>query len=193
MALLSLTWRTGAHRRAPWAPWTALCLAMAWPAWAQPGAGGVEYAVKAAYLYKLAPFVEWPSAVFATPSSPLVLCVAGDDPFGETLDEAVQGQRIGPRPLVVRRMPTVEPGAACHILYAAGSKTQSAEAAVREVEGAPVLTVTDQSRGGAGGVVQFVVRDGRVRFDIDLGAAARNRMSISSKLLSLALSVRPKG
>jgi hypothetical protein len=164
---------------------------MAWPAWAQPG--DMEYAVKAAYLYKLAPFVEWPSTVFATASSPLVLCVAGDDPFGDTLDEAVQGQRIGPRPLVVRRMPKVEPGAACHILYAAGSKSQSAEAAVREVEGAPVLTVTDQSRGGAGGVVQFVVRDGRVRFDIDLGAAARNRVSISSKLLSLALSVRPKG
>ena len=173
---------------------TALMLACAFaaPARAQTGAG-MEWAVKATYLYKIAPFVEWPNSAFAKPTSPLILCVAGDDPFGPALDDAVAGQKVGEHPLTVRRLTKVEPGQECHILYAAGSKTQTAEAAVHGVDGAPVLTITDRSRGGEGGIVQFVMRDGRVRFMIDLAAAAKNRVTISSKLLSLALSVRPKG
>lgn len=170
----------------------AIALACAFVIPAAARAGGMEYAVKATYLYKLAPFVEWPSSAFASPTSPLILCVAGDDPFGPVLDEAVAGQKMGDHPLAVRRLAKVEPGQECHILYAAGSKTQSAEAAVHGVDGAPVLTITDRNRGGEGGIVQFVMSNGRVRFMVDLAAAARNRVTISSKLLSLALSVRPK-
>ena len=156
-------------------------------------AGGPEpaMAVKAAYLVKLAPFVEWPVAAFPASNSPLYVCVAGDDPFGPILDDALQGQKLGDHPMAVRRLGRIEHGETCQILYVAGSKGQAPAEALRAVDGAPMLTVTDKDRGG-GGVVQFVNLNGRIRFEIDLAAAARNGLAISSKLLGLALNVRPK-
>jgi hypothetical protein len=164
-------------------------MAAALPAQAQ----NLEVAVKATYLYKFAPFVEWPASAFETEMTPLSICIQGDDPFGPVLDRAVAGQRMGPHPVVVRRMARVERSSGCHVLYAGGSRAQSAIDALRAVHGAGVLTVTDSGHEtGAHGIIQFRIKDGRVRFDIDDAAAAEDHLTISSKLLSLALSVRTR-
>lgn len=149
----------------------------------------LEYAVKAAYLQKFAPFVAWPPSAFASPSSPFAVCVLGRDPFGANLDQAVTGQSIFGHPMVVRRLNHVDGASGCHILYLGASRGQSAPDALRAVRGAPTLTVADGDSAGA--IIQFVLKGSRVRFDIDVGAAAANRLTISSKLLSLATSVRP--
>ncbi len=146
--------------------------------------------MKAAYLYKFAPFVIWPASAFPTPSSPFYVCVQGDDPFDGALDQAVSGQRVEGHPAVVRRLKSIDGMTGCHILYLGGSRKQSAADAMRSVRGEPILTVTDQGQGVAGSVIKFVVKDSRVRFEIDVEAASANRVSISSKLLSLALAVR---
>jgi hypothetical protein len=153
----------------------------------------LEYAVKATYLYKFAPFVEWPPSAFPGGTSPLVVCVVGTDPFGPVLDRAVTGQHIGERPIVVERLAAYSPERACHVMYAMGSEAQSAAAAVDMARGHPVLTITDAARGSdARGVIHFIVQDNRVRFEIDDRAAAQNDLRVSSKLLSLALGVRPR-
>ena len=156
-------------------------------------ADSLEYAVKATYLYKFAGYVDWPPKSFAAPDSPFSLCIAGDDPFGATLDTAVQGQRIGGRPVVVRRLKTVGRDSGCQILFVGGPDPQRAQM-IDAVRGSGVLTVTEGAdAGGATGIINFVIRDNRVRFDIDQEAAARNGLSISSKLLSLALNLRARG
>jgi hypothetical protein len=155
--------------------------------------GSLEYAVKATYLYKFGPFVEWPGAAFESPSSAINLCVVGDDPFGEILDQAVSGQRIGERPVAVRRLRTVGRESGCHIMYVAGSDAQSVAEILDTVRGTPVLTITDSAQDArAKGIIHFVIHDNRVRFEIDDYAAAGNGLMISSKVLSLALSVRPR-
>jgi hypothetical protein len=151
----------------------------------------LEYAVKAAYLFKFTPFVEWPSSAFAAPSSPFYVCVFGSDPFGPTLDQALNGHQVGEHPVKVRRLLADLVGVSdCHILYIGASPVALATAAVDKLRGTPVLTVTEQGLGVSGGIVQFVIKDGHVRFTIDAAAAAANRMMISAKLLSLAASVR---
>ncbi|HET6969756.1 MAG TPA: YfiR family protein [Phenylobacterium sp.] len=152
----------------------------------------LEYAVKAAYLYKFAPFVEWPPRAFTSPAAPLQLCVLGADPFGSSLELAVNGQRVGGRPVAVRRLQRVDVASGCHILFVGDSRAQSALDAIKAVRGSPTLTVAD---GGSdiGAIIRFVVRDNRVRFDIDTAAAAANGVTISSKLLSLAMSLRGSG
>jgi YfiR/HmsC-like len=146
----------------------------------------LEYAVKASYLYKFAPFVQWPPAAFETPTSPLSICIAGQDPFGPALGEAVRGQHVNGHPIVVRRIESVHPGIACQILFVGGSETAEALQAVAHE---PVLTVTDHNRGGAGGMIQFIMMAGRVRFMVDQAAAQDSGIAISSKLLGLAVSV----
>ncbi len=162
-------------------------------AWSGDGwAGSLEYPVKATYLYKFAPFVTWPDSAFSAPNSPFVICVLGEDPFGPVLDQAVSTQRIGARALVIRRLERVDRGSGCQILYLGASRGQSEADALAAVRGAPVLTVTDAARSEPQGVIHFVVQDNRVRFQIDDQAAAQNGLMISSKLLSLAVSVRPR-
>ena len=167
---------------------TALLAALAvhGAAW---GHGSIEYDVKAAYLYKFAPFVEWPPTAFASASSPFQVCILGRDPFGSKLDRAVTGQRVADHPVAVRRLDRVDAASGCHILFLGASRTQTAADALRAVRGAPILTVADNG-GATGAIIRFVLKDNRVRFDIDVAAAAANRVTISSKLLSLATSVK---
>ncbi len=163
------------------------------PVSAQPT---LENTVKAAYLSKLAAFVDWPPTSFENPASPLRICVIGDDPFKSTLDRAVSGLSVAGRPVQVARYGAVEAGMGCQVAFVAGSPTQSRADALKALQGQPVLTVTDQpgaqgaEGGGEQGIVSFVVRDSRVRFAIDQRAAVEDHLSLSGKLLSLALEVR---
>jgi hypothetical protein len=151
---------------------------------------GPELAIKATYLYRLAPFVSWPVGVYAWRRAPLVICVQGLDPFGPVLDRAAAGQKVGSHPVVVRRLARIEAGSGCHIVYLAGGPGQSGAQALQVLAGEPVLTVTDEARGEpAKGIVHLLRRHGKVRFSIDAGQAEENGVAISSKLLALAVEV----
>lgn len=166
----------------------ALLAPMAGPAAAQPPQTPLELAIKATDLYKFAAFVDWPANAFSGPADPAMLCVAGDDPFGPLLDQAVRGQRIGMHPIQVMHLDRVEKGVACNILFVAPSRRQAPADALDKVRGQPVLTVTDAAADGADrGMIDFVLKDARVRFRIDPRAAERGGLAISSKLLSLAV------
>ena len=153
----------------------------------------LEFTVKAAYLSKFGLYVEWPNTAFSSASSAFNLCVVGEDPFGAELDKAAANQRIGSRPTVVRRLKTVDRDSACHILYIASADRRSIRQALETVQGGNVLVVSDAaSQAAAGSIINFVIKDNRVRFDIDEEAAVKNVLAISSKLLGLALNVKRK-
>jgi hypothetical protein len=140
----------------------------------------LEYAVKAAYLIKFVPFIEWPEGVFASATAPITLCILGNDPFGATLDKAA-ANGAGGRPIAIRRIAAVEAAAGCQIIYS-GDPLAEPLGTLRDK---PVVTVTESGI-TAGGVISFVVLDNHVRFDIDDAAAAQGGVRISSKLLELA-------
>ena len=144
-----------------------------------------EYAVKAAYLAKFPFYIEWPAGSFAAAGAPITLCVVGDDPFGPLLDEAAAGQQVQGRPLTVKRMKSVTRESGCHVAY------MGPDAKAESLRSAPVLVVTDGQP--SGGAVNFVLRDNRVRFTVDDESAAQSGLGISSKLLAVALSVKPRG
>jgi hypothetical protein len=152
----------------------------------------LETAIKATYLYKFEGYVAWPNGTFSSPSSPISLCVVGDDPFGAVLDQAVSHQPAGERPVTVRRISAASESSGCQIMFLSGSP-ESVTEALHAVHGAPILTVTDEEDGDSpAGMINFIVKDNRVRFEIDDGAASQSGLAISSDLLKLALSVKPK-
>lgn len=168
-----------------------VCLAGESGAQPTPPKVSLEYAVKATYLYKLAPFVNWPPDTFEAADTPFRICVVGENPFRNFLDRAVVGQSLGTHPFEVRRMETIASGAGCQIVFISRLRSQSLDAALAAVSGEPVLTVTDSTMDpDSGSIVQFVIENGRVRFDVNTSAAARNHLTINSKLLNLALAVR---
>ena len=154
------------------------------PVRAQPS---LETPVKAAYLSKFAPFIEWPGTAFNAAAAPLVICVVGTDTLGANLDRAVEGQKDRDHELTVRRLPEPDPQAACHILFTADPLL--AEAALASVAGQPVLTVTDIGL-PVQGMISFARVGNNLRFDIDEARAQEAGIRISSKLLVLARTVK---
>lgn len=151
----------------------------------------LEYAVKATYLYKLAPFVNWPPGTFASPDAPFDICVVGQDPFDDFLEKAVAGRKLGTHPFAIRRLRAIAPGDDCQIVFIGYTQPERVHETLQALDGKPVLTVTDSPlEEDPGSIVQFVVRRGHVRFAIDNAAAERNHLAISSKLLNLALAVK---
>jgi hypothetical protein len=158
------------------------------PAMAADAGGSLALAIKATYLYKLADFVRWPPA--AVGPDAFNICIVGDDPFDGLLDRAIDGQTIDNEPIVGRRLNGPPFTLNCPILFVAGTAAKPAAAVLAAVRGHPVLTVTDGAVDQAShGIINFVLVDGHVRFEIDNVAAERNGLKISSKLLSLAVNV----
>lgn len=149
-----------------------------------------EGAEKAAYLYKFAPFVDWPDPAAEFPSGEYRICVVGSRPLGGALDRAVKGHTVSGRPIAVHRLPGVDAKTACSVMFVTDPDAKSVAQALAATHGSPVLTVTDGAAGpDNAGIINFVVKDGRVQFEINAQAAAVNRLTISSKLLSLATRV----
>jgi hypothetical protein len=150
-----------------------------------------QYALQAAYVFKFGGFVVWPPASFEAPDSPLVLCVQGTGPLGDGFEKSLEGKTIGARPLVVRHVQAPTPDAGCHIYFIAASDAKQAQPSLAALHGSPVLTITDAAApGNQGEIIHFVVAEDRVRFTIDDEVAEAGGLDISSRLLSLAVSVK---
>lgn len=150
-----------------------------------------EYQVKAVFLLNFTKFVEWPAQMFKSDNDPVAICVLGENPFGSTLKEAVRGKMVGNRTLTVRQIAAAKDAAGCHILFLAIADGNRARAALAELSGRGVLTVGEADDFiTAGGIVRFMLKDERVRLEINAGAAEKVSLKISSKLLSIAETVR---
>ena len=148
-----------------------------------------EYQVKAAFLYNFAKFVEWPDP---RGRAPFVIGVLGDDPFGDVLEQTVTGKTVKSREFAVRRLADAAEAPRVDILFIASSEKSRLPEVLGRLRGSSVLTVGDTDNFvGRGGMVGFRTNGNVVRFDINLRAATRAGLRISSQLLRLAGHVVP--
>jgi hypothetical protein len=150
-----------------------------------------EYQLKAAFLSNFAKFVEWPPASFSSPQDPIVICILGVDPFGDALRQAVNGKMIEDRKPVVHQISDVRQAGGCSILFISSSERKRLRAILAEIKTNGILTVGDTGNFAVeGGVINLKLEGGRVRLQINLDAADRQKLRISAKLLSLAQIVK---
>jgi uncharacterized protein DUF4154 len=156
-----------------------------------PAQSPTEYEVKAVFLYNFAKFVEWPPDPPADVSDPFVIGIVGRDPFGDALEQTLRRKTLNGRPLAIKRFKDRQAARGCRVLFISASERKHLNALLTSLHGDPVLTVGDnESFAKAGGVIAFTLEDNRVRFEINVDAAQRAGLRISSKLLSLAKIVR---
>lgn len=162
----------------------ALVLAVASSAAAQGTAptSEMEYKIKAAFLYNLAKYTQWPDE---RSSGPLVIGVVGEDPFGEALD-ALSARTANGRPLEIIHLQPQEDLGACHILFIAPSAQANSAEVLAAVAGTPVLTVSDvEGFPEAGGMVNLPLDDDQIRLEVNLDVALEAELRIGAKLLGL--------
>ena len=145
-----------------------------------------EYQVKTAFLYNFSRFVTWPQATLQDRTE-FTLCVTGSDPFGPQLD-SLTGKAIHEKTLVVRRLSSLAMVDDCQLVYI-GENAERSEILLL-LGGQPVLTISDAAGFiEEGGIIQFMLIQNKVRFRVNVAAANAAGLNISSKLLSLAISV----
>jgi len=150
-----------------------------------------EYQVKAVFLYNFAKFVDWSSTDPATAATPIALCIMGENPFGDFLQQTIKGKTINERELVFKHLMSGQSARGCQMVFISASERRRIRPILESLEGTGILTV-GETDGFArlGGVINFILEDKKVHFEINVDAAQRARLKISSKLLSLAKIVR---
>jgi hypothetical protein len=144
--------------------------------------------VKAAFLYNFAKFVEWPALPAA---APLVVCIVGHDGIAAAFIETVRGQNISGHSFDVWVLQDSSRWRACHLLFIADAETRRSAGGLDEIKRLPVLTVSDNKGFAlAGGIIELYVEAGRMRFAINLDAADRAGLRVSSRLLGIAKVIR---
>jgi hypothetical protein len=146
-----------------------------------------EYRVKAAFIFHFAQLVDWPPEKTTGTDNSLVLCTLGEDPFQGLLEGTVAGKAIGNRVLRVRHLGQPEGMQACQIVFLGRAQSKQIPTLVSTLHQAPVLTVGETAGFlDAGGMIDFLLEDNKVRFEVNLEAAELADLKIGSRLLVLA-------
>jgi uncharacterized protein DUF4154 len=150
-----------------------------------------EYRLKSAMLYNLTQFVEWPNSAYADSHAPIIVCILGQDPFANSLASSIPKGTEKGRAVLIRHLQSDTEFQGCHILYISSSERKTAAHIFSTLNGSCVLTVGEMAQFAVhGGIIQFALEDQHVHFDINVDAASRAGLKISSKLLALAQIVR---
>jgi len=149
-----------------------------------------EYRLKAAFLYNFAKFVEWPPEAFANEEAPLLICIAGANPFGDALD-TLSGKTVASHPVEVRHIPTATGLEPCHVVFIGRAEQGRFQALLAKLNHLPILTVSDiDDFARAGGMIGLVEAEQRIRFAVNLTVARQADLKLSSQLLKLAITVQ---
>jgi len=151
-----------------------------------------EYLIKAAYLYNFTKFVEWPPEAFKDNLSPINLYILGADPFGVTLD-SIKNRMVQGRRLNIKHVNHIEEISGCHILFISASEKENLRSILRALKNSTILTVSEIERfGQRGGIINFILVENKIHFEINPDAAQQSGLKISSQLLKLAKIVTPE-
>jgi hypothetical protein len=181
----SSTWTR--RRKTASAKWLAIPIVLLLLGAVTQAQSATEYQVKAAFLFNFAKFVEWPPDAFASAEAPLQICVLGQDPFGHDFEQAIEDKNVNGHRLEVIHPSGVPQAKACQIVFVGTSDQKQMREILRGLRGASVLTVGDTAGfARMGGMINFVLDENRVRFEINVKASERAHLKVSARLLTVA-------
>ena len=175
LAVLGLTWLGGSPS----------------DGFAQDNAAARERRVKAAFIFKFAGFVEWPETAFPQPFTAVTIAVIGDDELAAELSAITAGRAVEGRPLTILKTRSLEAVADAHMVFVGRAEIARLPQLAKLARARPVLILTDAPNALAqGSMINFILVEQRVKFEIHLEEAERHGLKLSSRLLAVAQSVR---
>jgi hypothetical protein len=164
----------------------ALILAMA-PAGSAAHVDASEYGLKSVFLYQFCRFMEWPTSAFSSPHDPLVIGVIGDDPFGQLLNEAVEGETYHGRPIRIEHYRNAREIKRCHILFVTHSEEDQVDQILSSVAGKNIITVGETDGFlDHGGMIALTAERNKVHVRVNQSSLRSANVDVSSKLLRIA-------
>lgn len=153
-----------------------------------------EDRVKAAYLYKLPNYVDWPASSFVKADSPYVIGIVDADDIADELVTIASGRQINHRAITVKKLRAGEPSSGVHLLFIGRNERNKMLQSIKAAQLQPTLVVTDTEGAlGWGSMMNFITIDDRVRIEVSLDAAEKSGLKLSARLLAIAVSVIKEG
>jgi hypothetical protein len=179
--------------------WCVLGYLLVLAAWAAPprlvdSPARPAHGIKAAFLYKFLDYVEWPAGALGASTAPVVIGVLGDDGIADELQTIVARRRLGLHPLEVRRVVEASALDGVRLLFIGSREPDALARLAPAAQQRSILVVTDFDDAlETGSVINLITVDDRVRFEVSLEAAERSGLRLSSRMLGVAMWVRPSG
>lgn len=152
-----------------------------------------EYQVKAAFLINFPKYVDWPAEAFAATNSPIVIAVLGQTKVTAEIQKIIPGRTVNGREFVLKRLASGEASGVCHILFISAAEQQHSPSLLTQLKDASVLTVGESDDFlERRGIINLARRDQKIALEVNLTAADKARIKISSKLLGVASVVKGK-
>ncbi len=146
-----------------------------------------EYVLKGEFIERFTRFIDWPDSGFPSPTAPFVLCLIGEDPFGDYLARLAQERRIKDRRVLLAHLTANAQVDACQIAFISRSEKVNVAAIVARTGGKPILTIGDTPGFAQAGVlINFYRAEDFVRFEVNVDEAKRSGLKFSSQLMKLA-------
>jgi hypothetical protein len=150
--------------------------------------------VASAYVYKFASFIDWPDDAFAQPDSPFVIGVMGADGLADVMAANLAGRQSNGRKLIVKPVHPGDTLQGIHMLYLGNLPKPDLVAIYARLKGRPVLTITESAEAFAlGSMINLVLAEDRLRFEIALTAVGASRLKVSALMLAAAYRVKRGG
>ena len=151
-----------------------------------------EYQIKAGFFFNFTRFVEWPDDAFATPTSPIVVCIVGETPLTDLLTGVAVGKVVNGRAVSITRVKPADDLRVCNLLFISEAAERRTGEILPRLRNFHTLTVGETpgfSR--AGGMINFSIQDNKVKLEMNLDAATRAGLKINSKLIAVSHLVSP--
>jgi hypothetical protein len=146
-----------------------------------------ENRAKANFLAKVPSFIDWPEEALPSGPAPFVICIIGDFSLGVPLAESIRGRTLHEKRAEIRGVRVEQELHSCHILFVSRFERKRYDRVLGSVSGLNVLTIGESPEFlEAGGIVSFWMREETLQFDVNLEAANKAHLKISSRLLALA-------
>lgn len=146
--------------------------------------------IAAAFVFNFAKFTEWPQQVFADSATPLNVCFLGGDDVRISFQEISAGKAVNGRPILVRNVKSAGEVFDCRVVYMDSANSALFPGVMKNARQRCGLVIgTSDDFLARGGIIKLLVENNRMKFDVNVGAAGRAKIRLSSKLLALARSV----
>jgi hypothetical protein len=144
-----------------------------------------EYKLHSLFIFSFTRYVQWPEAYN---NGDFEIVVLGESPIVDELKTMAQAKKVGDRNIKVTRVNSIGEIPKCHILFISSGKSNQFGEVLNKVSTQPVLLVTEEAGLGAkGSIINFIIKEGKLAFELNQSAVTRQNLRISNELSRLAI------
>ncbi len=146
-----------------------------------------NYKLHTVFIYSFTRYVIWPETYN---SGEFEILVMGDSPIVDALKEMAQAKKVGERPIKITKIKSASEIRKCNMLFIPAGKSSQLTDIVTKVSNQSILIITEEpGLGTKGSDINFIMKDGKLAFELNQTAVDRQNLKVANELSRLAIQI----